>query len=464
LRLPFIHLGLGPDEGGYAYVAEQWAHGAKLYGASAWVDRPQGLLLVYRLLLAIGHGAWAVRLGAVVFAAAITLLLGAIGWLLQGAWAGAAASGIYSVVSVAPHVQGFTFNGELAAALPATGAVAAALAWRRTGRTSWLVLAGVCAGAALTMKQSGFDGLLIAGAVACSARPRQWRKLGAFGAGVLVPLGASCLHGLSVGWSNYWFAVVGYKLGARSGFGTSFDARLGPLATSWLGARRDLELLVLVALVGVCSTLLRKPRMRLPGGWLLAAFAGFNTASLYWPHYYVQLIPPLALLAGLAVARAPRRSLALLLAGVAVWQVLPFLVEVGSMPRAEREALVPYYRQFVTDERVARVVKADSRSHDAIYALDSEADLYFLANRRADFPYLWAHPLEEIPGAVGRLSSLLDGRNRPRLVVVYRAPDRVDPSGRLARVLREDYRLQERVPGTEVSVFRSTSASLRSAA
>src|SRR5215472_6656478 len=125
LRLPFTKLGVGPDEGGYAFVAEQWAHGARLYG-NAWVDRPQGLLIVYRLLLDLAHSAWAIRLGAVVFGCGITLLVGAIGWMLAGPRAGVASAAIYAVVGIAPHVQGFTFNAELAAALPSTAAVAAA--------------------------------------------------------------------------------------------------------------------------------------------------------------------------------------------------------------------------------------------------------------------------------------------------------------------------------------------------
>ena len=33
-----------------------------------WVDRPQGLILAYRVLISIAHSAWAIRLGAVVAA------------------------------------------------------------------------------------------------------------------------------------------------------------------------------------------------------------------------------------------------------------------------------------------------------------------------------------------------------------------------------------------------------------
>ena len=63
LRLPFLGT-LGPDEGGYAYIASAWARGGHLYG-KVWVDRPQGLMLAYRFLLGIAHQAWAIRLGAV---------------------------------------------------------------------------------------------------------------------------------------------------------------------------------------------------------------------------------------------------------------------------------------------------------------------------------------------------------------------------------------------------------------
>jgi hypothetical protein len=457
LRMPFMHAGLSPDEGGYAYIAQQWARGARLYGPSAWVDRPQGLMLAYRLLLSIAHDPWAIRLGAVAFGAGITVLVGAIGWMLRGPWTGVATAVLYAVVGVGPHLQGFAFNGELAAALPATGAITAALAWRRSGANVWLITAGLSAGIAVLMKQSGFDGLLVAGFVVASVSIRRWKNLGTFTAALLVPICLSLLQGLMTGWSNYWFAVIGYKLSARSGADTTLASRLGPLATSWIDARRDLELIVLIALAGVGLTLLRRPRLWLPAGWLLAAFAGFNTASLYWPHYYVQLIAPLALLAGIAATSMPTRSLAVLVVAIAVWQVLPFLVRLEAMSPAGLRALVPYYRQYVADERVASVVKARSNPHDAIYALDSEADLYFLAGRRAAFPYLWAHPLTEIPGAIGRLRRLLDGRNRPRLIVVYRASRVVDPSGKLTRILRDDYRFQERVPATRVSILRRSS-------
>jgi hypothetical protein len=84
LRAPFVFTGLSTDEGGYAYVAQQWSHGAHLY-VTGWIDRPQGLLVIYRALLALNDSGWTIRLGMVLAGAVITAALGGIGVLLAGA-------------------------------------------------------------------------------------------------------------------------------------------------------------------------------------------------------------------------------------------------------------------------------------------------------------------------------------------------------------------------------------------
>src|SRR5262245_30140012 len=48
LRLHFLDVPLNTDEAGFAQVARLWSEGHRLYGDTAWVDRPQGLLVLYR--------------------------------------------------------------------------------------------------------------------------------------------------------------------------------------------------------------------------------------------------------------------------------------------------------------------------------------------------------------------------------------------------------------------------------
>src|SRR5437868_13851567 len=94
LRIPFMGTGLGADEGGYAFVAHEWANGAHLY-RDVFVDRPQGLMVLYRGLTDIAYQAWAIRLGAVLAGTALALLVTALGWMLRSRSAGLAARAIF---------------------------------------------------------------------------------------------------------------------------------------------------------------------------------------------------------------------------------------------------------------------------------------------------------------------------------------------------------------------------------
>jgi hypothetical protein len=90
----------------------------------------------------------------------------AAGRLLAGPAAGFLAGGIYAIAGIGPHIEGYTFNGELAAAVPATAAVVVGLVARRRDSGRWLVVAAALGGTAMLMKQSGFDGLAVVFAVA----------------------------------------------------------------------------------------------------------------------------------------------------------------------------------------------------------------------------------------------------------------------------------------------------------
>ena len=157
--------------------------------------------------------------------AAITLLVAAAARLLAGPAAGFLAGGIYAIAGVGPHIEGFTFNGELAAAVPATAAVVVALVARRHDSLRLLFAAAALGGSAMLMKQSGFDGLAVVFAIALLGRERL-KSTVVVVAGAGVPLGASAIAGWLSGWRFYWSAVVGDHLGA---------------ATSALRAKRLLE-------------------------------------------------------------------------------------------------------------------------------------------------------------------------------------------------------------------------------
>ncbi|MGH8985442.1 MAG: hypothetical protein ACRDY6_16415 [Acidimicrobiia bacterium] len=456
LRFPFAFTGLVPDEGGYAYVAQQWARGARLYD-TAWADRPQGLLVAYRVLLSIGAEPWTIRLGAVVCGVAITVLLGVIGWQLRGPVTGIAAAGIYAVVGVGPRITGFTFNGELVAALPAAAAIAAALAWRSSTRVTWLVVAGALASTAILVKQSSIEGLAVTTAIvvmSSTAWASRRRSLAVLFGAAAVPLAGSMLHGWSVGWSNYWSAVISARMGDRLDL-ASLVRRPGRFFATADEAWYDLGPLALLAIAGLILARREGDPVAIPVYWLIAAFVGFNLGALYWRHYYVQLVPPLALLGGIAVTYVPSRFYKRVAVGVVTLPVAVFLATLALLPTEHRERRIPHYRAFEYNRQIAAHLHARFAPGDSIYVLVSQADLYFLVDRPVRYPYLWGHPVVEIPGALQQLRDLLGSARRPEWLVVYTSPREVDPSGGLGRIVREHYERDAEMRSSRATIYQA---------
>jgi 4-amino-4-deoxy-L-arabinose transferase-like glycosyltransferase len=450
LRLPYVWTGLSTDEGGYAYVAQQWSRGARLYD-TAWLDRPQGLLLTYRGLLALGESGWAIRGLVVLIGAVMTILVASIGGLLAGRRLAITAAAVYAIVAVAPHLEGFTLNGELLATVPATASVAAALQWRRSRRTAWLVGAGVLAGLALSMKQSGFDGLVVGLAIALSvagAWPARLRTATVFLSSFAVPIIALVIDGWSRGWSRYWTALAGYQFSSFDSAHNNASMRWTELVGSLPFMLWDIGAVIVIAVLGLWL-LPRTGRWPLVW-WLVAGLVAVNLGGSYWTHYYVQLLPPLILAASYAAVAVSSRGLRVALAAVLVVPALGWMVELIPSTRV-REHAIPYFASSVRDRHIADAIDAETRPDQHIYVLESEALIYFLAQRQTTYRYLWGMPIKKIPSAVPTLRTMLAASDRPTLVILNTpSANAVDPSGGLANDLTRYYHPDRVVDGVAI--------------
>jgi 4-amino-4-deoxy-L-arabinose transferase-like glycosyltransferase len=453
IRVPFLFAGLSMDEGGYAYVARQWSDGARLYSNAAWVDRPQGLLLLYRGLLLVSDSAWGIRLGVVVAGTAIAVALAVIGRELASPGTGLVAAGTYAIAGIAPAAEGFTFNGELAASVFTAIAVACALAAVRPGGHARLgfVLAGLAAGYAVLVKQSAFDGLAVAVVVLVAHRRaiRVRAAAGSLVAAFSAVVAAALLHGVSVGFSRYWWSIYGYRANAPSGAAAPLPERLELLRRTIGTVAWDVLPLAVIALLGVIVAwrTVRPTTSLVAGSWILCSFAGLNVGGMYWPHYFVQLLPSLCVAAALAIRVAPRRIGALVAAALCA-PVLATAAAWATEPEVVRARQIPYLRRSDVDVEVARQVeRCPGRS---LLVVPSEADLYFLADRRAAMPYLWGRGVTEIPSAESELTRLLDSPNPPAIVADYsNGWSGVDPTGADRRRLRA-YVPVARYPGVRL--------------
>ncbi len=504
-RLPFLAVPLTNDEGGYAYVARQWAAGARLY-SDAWVDRPQGLVLLFRLFIAIAPSTVGLRLCAAIYVGLSMLLLAYVGTRLYGRVAGLCAAALYAVVSSGPQIEGFIVNGELLATLPAVAAVALLLRSRGTARPAVpLFLAGVAAGGALLVKQSAIDGPIVVLLFApigagLSARARL-RRVALALAGLAVAPALSAAYGAATGWSAYINAVVLDNLRYRS-----FDASANTLNAATTGFGwfwSEDAVLIILALVAV-ALLLRvgsrksevgssddgstqwvhankiqsaRPTDRLsrstsdfrlptsdfrlwpwlPLPWLAAATVAVTLGGLYSRHYFVQLLPPLCLLAAAGLvrgARAVRRwpwtaLLAVVpLAALALTARTDALYYIGSSPVAISQRLYGWpvytYQAALVDFLRWRVPEGQP-----FFVAYAAAPLHYLTGRPSVTRYLWRRPLGTIPGAYAAALRAVE-RGEPVCVIPVQPVTQPPGDVRMRATLSRRYAVAWRRPGITV--------------
>jgi len=439
LRLPFLSVPLITDEGGYAYIAHWMMRGLALY-RDLWFDRPQGIFLVYGAQMALlGESTEAIRLGAALYNAATGLLLYGLTASLAGPLAGVAAAGLFAVSSAAPAIEGFTANGELYMNL----LVVAAL-WLATSQR-WF-LAGVLLSLAVAVKPTSLLGVGLAlpflaiwgeswGRTSLLAIARR----GALGmCGVALAALPFIAHGVSTDPQVYWYSLVGFRVQAHSAFsaGPALLGDLGQTAPTVLAALLPLWLLTAA---GACLTW--RTRTGAVGlAFLVGSGAGAAAGGHWFWHYYVGLMPPAALLGGVAIQRLlegkhtlGRRSLHWVL-GVGA---LATLVAVGFNARlvgiAPGETSWRIYRRpaYLASSEIAAYIRGQTTESETVYAAFAQADLYHLSGRRSAGRHLYWTEINRVPDALEEVLATLDDPIR-RPAYVIRIDDELEAPGRAA--------------------------------
>ena len=257
VRLPFWKAPLTADEGGYAEVARLWSHGATLYGG-AWVDRPQGLVIVFRALHLIGGSPFAMRATAAVVAAlvvAATMLLTLR--LARGRITAVTAGLLAATVGASPFIESFTLSGELLASLPAVLSLLCFCRYldgrERAGSSNRLLLslvgAGALTGIAVLIKQSAFDaGLAALVYLLWRERRRGLAPAAVLVASALVPVAIAAASAARL--SAWLYAVFGYRFEGDSLLTGSLSGRTHQFWLSLPPAGKALGLLAVLTAVG----------------------------------------------------------------------------------------------------------------------------------------------------------------------------------------------------------------------
>ncbi|MBP7571417.1 MAG: hypothetical protein KBA95_15255 [Acidobacteria bacterium] len=424
LRLPvFFRTFASGDEATYSALAGALLDGRWLYSGA--VDhKPPLIASTYALVYAgIGRGAiHAVHALSILTLVATALIIGVLARRLGlGRAAARAASAVYVIwASIGPGKDVLAANGELLMALPAVSALVLAAspsvlegAGRLLVRDSWRwFAAGSLAAVAALFKYQGaaIAAPLVLLAVSTEgARPgrrpeRILARLSAAGLGALAVVAAFVvpysLRG-EIDALGFWAWDYPLRYAGSLDPASALFAGVG-MTVWWLGMSAGP--LVLVAAGGTSF-----PARRLVIAWIAGAALGVASGGRFFLHYYLQLLPPLALVAGLGVARllerhspASRRRLAAAATLTSAAAAISWGVNAAEFrlhpDRARHDAAYRAVGAYVASRTV---------SGEGIFVWGNSPEIYHYAARPMGtrFPFcnyqsgkIWGTPADE-PGA-----------------------------------------------------------------
>lgn len=469
VRARYLFEPLAPDEGGYLALARAWAGGGALY-TRFWVDRPQGMMWLIRVGdQATGPGNGFLRVLAVVLG---TSSIVGVAWMarrISGRWqAGAVAAVFVAVLSSSPAIEGFTANGELMAAAFAVPGMAVTVAVL-TGRlsTRWLLAAGALAGLALSVKQSGYDGLVGTCLWFALAWWFQWRRRGelvgmflVLMAGLATVIGLMLLQGTTFGFSDYWYAIVGFRIGSRSAVSSPQWARLGITTAITTGLAIGMLALAVIRLRRSHRPLRTwfDHQNTLAVCWLVGAGLALMTGGNYHRHYWITVVFPLSLVLALVVAvEAPDVADTVDHEARSRWPIAPRelalactvpLVVTGvlmAFPGLEQDA------RLHQDKAVADWVHAhDAGTNGILLPVCASASYHTVAGQTPPYPYLWVDNIVAAADAVPKMVELLDDPNGPAFVARFQPVGDCDTSGRVEAAIERNFERAADVDDIEV--------------
>lgn len=417
VRLRLADVPLERDEGEYAYAGQLILQGVPPYHLAYNMKFP-GTYYAYAAVLAVfGQTARGIHLGLLTVNAATALLVFFVGRRLIGSVGGAVAAVTFSVLSLDRWIMGVFAHATHFVLLPALGGLLVFLRALDTRRPHALVGAGALLGLGVLMKQHGFVFPLLAVALLVWHERRRPTgrvqtlavQVGWLLAGTLIPfillvavLGA---HGVL---DRFWFWTFQYASAYASEL--SWRAAWPMLARGWTSASQATLPLWLLAGLGVALLWLRRwaaePRAFL-SGLLIASGLAVCPGFYFLEHYFILLLPAVALLVGVAVEsmatllrRITRPSVALMLALV-VFGATIVAYAVGErrylFSMGPRELSRTRYgaNPFVEAVDIARYVREHTTPQDSIAVVGSEPEIYFYAGRRSATGYIYTYPLME---------------------------------------------------------------------
>jgi len=417
IRWRLLDMPLERDEGEYAYAGQLILQGIPPYQLAYNMKLP-GTYAAYAGILAVfGQTARGIHLGLLLINAVSIILLYVVTARLFGTLAGTIAGASYALLSTHQGVLGFAAHATQFVVLATLIGLILLLRAEETRRTASFFWSGLAFGIAFLMKQPGillgaFAFLYLA--VQCWPRNKgEWapwaRSMSVFLLAAALPFAVTCALLYRDGvFQNFWLWTFAYAHQyatiepLHEGLGHLYDNFSYLLHfTLWLW---------MLALVGV-STPFWNPIVRrhagIVFGLLVFSCAAVCPGFYFRQHYFILLLPAVAILIAIAVTSAVQLLSAKF---TARWlHVLPVIVFATAWTLAIHRNASFYFQ--LTPVQACRLLYADHpfleagpiaeylRQHtaptDTIMVFGSEPEIYFYAHRHSASGYIYTYSLME---------------------------------------------------------------------
>jgi hypothetical protein len=417
VRLRLLNFPLERDEGEYAYAGQLMLQGIPPYQLAYNMKFP-GTYAAYAVIIVMfGQTPAGIHFGVLCLTTLTALMLFWLGRQLLDWTAGMVAATFYAVMAASPAMLGLAGHATHFAAFFATAGLC--MMWRARQRSRWPVIAvsGLLFGLAVLMKQHGavlalWAAIFFTISTFGKAGISFGKRLGiiaVFGGAMILPFALCCLILWRAGvFEKFWFWTVKYAWEYAS---------IVPLSESprffWQGSRVALAKGFLLLPFAVAGAVLLWPDRRLAGSRLWIFTFGLASALCVCPdfyfrkHYFLLMLPGMALLAGIAVSRLCRsREPDVAAAGPRSWPIWIYALTVmATMLTCARiwfratptqAARITYQADpFPEAEEVAKFIRANTAPAEPLAVLGSEPELYFLSRRHSVTGYIYTYGMME---------------------------------------------------------------------
>ncbi len=418
VRVRLLDFPLERDEGEYAYMGQLLLQGIPPYSEAYNMKFP-GTYLMYALIMAVfGQTAQGIHIGLMIVNCASILLVYLLARKMVDDIPAVVAGGTYGLLSLSSSVFGFAAHATHFVVFPALGGTLLLLHAFEKEKTYLYFLSGILLGSSVIMKQPGIFFCIFGAAYilwhhfssrAHNSLKSLTLKLGTFSLGAVLPLLITFLWLYAAGvFDRFWFWTVVYA--SRYGSQIPLSRAFPVFARNFSSVSGSFFLLWVISALGLLTTFFYK---RLNGNrsfiilFSLFSFLSICPGFYFRGHYFVTLLPAVAILSGVFIdfisavdftflkmrfSRYLGAGIFIVAAAVGVIHQKDyfFIDDPTSFSRS-----MYFGNPFAESIQIARFIQDRTAATDRIAVLGSEPQIFFYAKRPSATGHIYMYGLME---------------------------------------------------------------------